>query len=60
MIGLPVDILFPAALENQITADTAGTLRARIVAEGTSGPTMPEADDILVGRDVTQNPHVSY
>ncbi len=49
-----VDILIPAALENQINADTVGLIpeRVRIIAEGANGPTAPEADEILHGRGV--------
>ena len=49
-----VDILIPAALENQINADTVGRIpdRVKIIAEGANGPTSPEADDALVGRGV--------
>jgi glutamate dehydrogenase len=53
-IEQPVDILIPAALENQITADTAARIhsRVRIVAEGANGPTTPEADAVLQERRV--------
>jgi glutamate dehydrogenase (NAD(P)+) len=44
-----VDILIPAALENQITAENVGRIgkRVKIVAEGANGPTTPEADAVL-------------
>ncbi len=47
LLTLPCTVLVPAALENQITVDNAGKLRARIVTEGANGPTTPEADRIL-------------
>ena len=39
LLGLDVDVLVLAALEGQITADNAGRVRARILAEGANGPT---------------------
>lgn len=47
LLRLDVDILVPAALENQITANNAGEIKANLVVEGANGPTSPEADDIL-------------
>jgi glutamate dehydrogenase/leucine dehydrogenase len=52
------DILLPAALENQINADNASRVRARIVAEGANGPTTPAADAILFERGVYLIPDV--
>jgi len=48
-IDQDVDILIPAALENQINRDTVPRIsdRVRIVAEGANGPTTPEADHVL-------------
>jgi glutamate dehydrogenase (NAD(P)+) len=45
------DVLVPAAMERQITAENAGRLQCRILAEGANGPTTPDADVILTQRD---------
>jgi glutamate dehydrogenase (NAD(P)+) len=47
LLELPCDILVPAALQNQITADNVNRLRCRLLAEGANGPTTLEADEIL-------------
>ncbi|MDO8632796.1 MAG: Glu/Leu/Phe/Val dehydrogenase [Phycisphaerales bacterium] len=54
----PADIFVPAALENQITAETARWLRVRLVAEGANGPTDPEGDMILRERGIDVIPDV--
>ncbi len=49
-----VDILVPAAIENQVTAETVKKVskKVRIVAEGANGPTTPEADKVLESRGI--------
>jgi glutamate dehydrogenase (NAD(P)+) len=49
-----VDILIPAAIENQITGDTVGRIsrKVKIIAEGANGPTTPEADQTIEERDI--------
>jgi glutamate dehydrogenase (NAD(P)+) len=46
----PCDIMVPAAMEQVITAENAGRLRCRILAEGANGPTTPDADAVLEQR----------
>jgi len=52
------DIFIPAALENQITAQTAPLLNVRLVAEGANGPTDPDGDAILAERGIELLPDV--
>ncbi|MBN2129412.1 MAG: glutamate dehydrogenase, partial [Sedimentisphaerales bacterium] len=47
LLELDVVVLFPSALENQITAANVANIKAKIVAELANGPTTPEADEAL-------------
>jgi len=58
LLELDVDVLVPAALENQITKENAPRVRARIVAEAANGPTTPDADEILHANGVFLIPDI--
>lgn len=51
-LEIDCDILVPAALENQITRENAGRIKARIVVEGANGPITSEASEMLADRGV--------
>ena len=55
---MDVDVLIPAALEAQITAQNASSIRAPIIVEGANGPVTAEADRMLTGRGVTIVPDI--
>lgn len=52
------DVLVPAALENQITAEIAAKLQCRYVIEGANGPTAVDADAVLEERGITLIPDI--
>ena len=52
LFKLDVDILIPAALENQITIENAPSIKAKVVVEGANGPTTPDANRHLHERGV--------
>ena len=58
LLELPCDILVLAALEEQLTAENAGRIQCRLVAEGANGPTTIEADEILAERGIPVLPDV--
>jgi glutamate dehydrogenase len=49
-----VDVLIPAAIENQVTADNVNKIskQVTIIAEGANGPTTPEADKVIESRGI--------
>ncbi|MGB6220040.1 MAG: Glu/Leu/Phe/Val dehydrogenase [Haloferula sp.] len=47
LLELDVDVLIPAALENQLTVENADRIKAPVIVEVANGPTQPEADQIL-------------
>ena len=57
-LKLDVDILIPAATQNQITEAVAGDIRARVIVEGANGPTSIDADSILNEKGVTVVPDI--
>jgi glutamate dehydrogenase/leucine dehydrogenase len=58
LLELPVDILIPAAMENQITDENVDKIKANIILELANGPTTPEADAKLFKRGITVVPDV--
>ena len=58
LLELGVDILIPAALENQITADNASQIKAPMIVEVANGPTTNAADEILVKRNTFVVPDI--
>ena len=58
ILELDVDILVPAALENVITKQNAGKIKAKAVVEMANGPVTPDADEILHERGILSVPDV--
>jgi glutamate dehydrogenase (NAD(P)+) len=58
LLELPCDILVLAALEEQVTAENASRVDAKLVAEGANGPTTIEGDAILAERGILVLPDV--
>lgn len=58
LLTLDVDVLIPAAIENQLTARNAHQLRARLIVEGANGPTTFEAEAILRERAIPIVPDI--
>jgi len=58
ILTIECDVLVPAALENQLTAENAANVQARVILELANGPTTPEADEIFAERGVVVIPDV--
>jgi len=58
LLELPCDVLIPAALENQITGENAERIQAKFVLELANGPISPEADDVLLKRNISVVPDI--
>ena len=58
LFKLKVDVLIPAALENQITTENAPEIQARIIVEGANGPTTPDAHNLLHSRGIFVVPDI--
>jgi glutamate dehydrogenase len=58
LLELNVDVLAPCALENQITASNANSIKAKLIVEGANGPTTAGADEILNKKGVVVIPDI--
>jgi len=58
LLELECDILVPAALENQIVAENAPRVKARLIAEAANGPTAPEADEVFYDKGIFVIPDI--
>ncbi|MEW9124278.1 MAG: Glu/Leu/Phe/Val dehydrogenase [Thermotaleaceae bacterium] len=58
VLVMDVDMLFPCALENQITSQNVDNIKAKIVSEGANGPTTPEADEVLFKKGIVVVPDI--
>jgi glutamate dehydrogenase (NAD(P)+) len=58
VLEVPCNILVPAATEGVLTADNAGRVQARLIAEAANGPTTPEADAVFFERGTLVIPDI--
>jgi glutamate dehydrogenase (NAD(P)+) len=58
LLAMEADVLVPAAIQNQIRAENAAKIKAKLIVEGANGPTTVEADRILAERGVSIVPDV--
>ena len=58
LLELEADVLIPAALEDKITKNNAGRIKAKLILEMANRPITPEADDILLGKSIFIMPDI--
>lgn len=58
LIGVECELLVPAALEDMITVDNAGSIKAKVLLELANGPVTPDADKLLEARGITVLPDI--
>lgn len=58
LLTLPCDVLVPAAMEDQVTAENAADIKAKLIVEGANGPTTADADPILNAKGVLVVPDI--
>ena len=58
LLEIKCDVLIPSALENVITKDNAGNVKASVILELANGPLSPEADEILFQRGIPVIPDI--
>tara|TARA_Y100000768_G_scaffold380823_1_gene358524 strand:+ start:2324 stop:3616 length:1293 start_codon:yes stop_codon:yes gene_type:complete len=58
LLGLDLDVLIPAALENAITEKNVNSIKAKVIVEGANGPTSHEADSIIEEKGIIAVPDI--
>ena len=58
LLELAVDVLVPAAIENQITGDNADQIKAKLILEMANGPTTPDAQTVLDQKNIPVIPDI--
>jgi glutamate dehydrogenase (NAD(P)+) len=58
LLSLPVDVLVPAAKEDVITDENAGSIQAKLIVEGANGPTSASADEIINDKGIVVVPDI--
>jgi len=58
LLELEVDVLVPAAMEDQITEENANRIKAKLIVEGANGPTSASADEILNKKGIMVVPDI--